>query len=81
MCLLVGASLFFFFFVCVFALGVVTVVLVAGCAARPGGLFNQEAKAKFDEWTKRQGVAKEDAMKEYVKKVDELCGTGFESKI
>ncbi|OSX71950.1 hypothetical protein BU14_0488s0012 [Porphyra umbilicalis] len=48
---------------------------------RPGGLFNQEAKAKFDEWTKRKGVSKEDAMKEYIKKVDELCGTSFESKI
>jgi len=50
-------------------------------AARPGGLFNQEAKAKFDEWTKRKGVSKDDAMKEYIKKVDELCGTSFESKI
>ena len=34
--------------------------------ARPGGMMNFEAKAKWDEWNKYKGKSKEDCMKLYV---------------
>jgi acyl-CoA-binding protein len=45
-------------------------------SARPGGLFNYEAKSKWDAWnalsTRGGDMSKEKAMQEYVNKVDEL---------
>lgn len=38
---------------------------------RPGRM-NVRARAKFDEWTKRKGMTKEDAMKAYIALVDKL---------
>lgn len=40
-----------------------------------------EAKAKWDAYSKRKGLSKEEAMKSYIEKVDALCGTSFASKI
>lgn len=52
------------------------------CATeRPGGLFNMQAKAKWDAHNGKRGMSKEDAMKAYVDKVDALCGTSFASQI
>ncbi|KAA8498726.1 Acyl-CoA-binding protein [Porphyridium purpureum] len=48
---------------------------------RPGGLFNQKEKMKWDAWNERKGMAKDDAMKAYIAKVDALAGTEFASKI
>lgn len=55
--------------------------LVPKLLERPGGLFNMEAKAKWDAYSKRKGLSKEEAMKSYIEKVDALCGTSFASKI
>ena len=38
---------------------------------RPGRM-KVRARAKFDEWTKRKGMSKEDAMKEYIALIDRL---------
>ena len=38
---------------------------------RPGRM-KIRARAKFDEWTKRKGMSKEDAMKEYIALIDRL---------
>ncbi len=38
---------------------------------RPGRM-KVRARAKFDAWTSRKGMAKEAAMKEYIKKIREL---------
>eukprot|EP00181_Compsopogon_caeruleus_P004783 CAMPEP_0184677506 /NCGR_PEP_ID=MMETSP0312-20130426/86_1 /TAXON_ID=31354 /ORGANISM="Compsopogon coeruleus, Strain SAG 36.94" /LENGTH=91 /DNA_ID=CAMNT_0027125413 /DNA_START=295 /DNA_END=570 /DNA_ORIENTATION=+ len=46
---------------------------------RPGGLFNQADKMKWDSWNAKKGTSKDDAMKAYIKKVDEMCGTSFGS--
>jgi acyl-CoA-binding protein len=40
---------------------------------RPG-LLDLKGRAKYDAWTKRKGVSKEDAMKKYVAAVDKLAG-------
>lgn len=50
-------------------------------AERPGGLFNQKEKAKWDAWNSAKGTSKDDAMKAYVAKVDSLAGTSLASKI
>ena len=41
---------------------------------RPGG-FDFKAKAKFDAWAKRKGMASEAAMRAYVDLVTKLAGT------
>lgn len=38
---------------------------------RPGRMKVRD-RAKFDEWTKRKGMSKEDAMKAYIALVDKL---------
>ena len=38
---------------------------------RPGG-FDFKAIAKFDAWTEKKGMSKEDAMRAYVELVDQL---------
>jgi acyl-CoA-binding protein len=38
---------------------------------RPG-MLDVEGRAKFDAWTKRMGLSKEEAMKEYVALVEKL---------
>lgn len=48
---------------------------------RPGGLFNQAEKAKWDAYNARKGMGKPDAMKAYIDKVDNLCGTTYASNI
>ena len=48
---------------------------------RPGGLFNQKEKMKWDAWNERKGMSKDDAMKAYIAKVDALAGTDFGTKI
>lgn len=54
---------------------------VGDCATnRPGGLFNMAEKAKWDAYSKKKGMSKEDAMKAYIDKVDSLCGTTFASQ-
>ena len=40
--------------------------------ARPG-ILDVRGRAKFDAWTKRKGVSREDAMKTYVALVDALA--------
>ncbi|HTS02395.1 MAG TPA: acyl-CoA-binding protein [Thermoanaerobaculia bacterium] len=40
--------------------------------ARPG-ILDVRGRAKFDAWTKRKGVSREDAMKKYVALVDALA--------
>lgn len=47
---------------------------------RPGGLFNMKDKAKWDAYNSRKGTSKEEAMRNYIAKVDELCGTDFTSQ-
>jgi carboxylesterase len=42
---------------------------------RPG-LLDVKGRAKFDAWTKRKGVSKEEAMKKYVALVDKLAKGG-----
>lgn len=50
-------------------------------AERPGGLFNMQAKAKWDAYNEKKGMSKENAMKAYIDKVDALCGTSFASQV
>lgn len=38
---------------------------------RPGG-FDFKAIAKYDSWTEKKGIAKEEAMKEYIALVEKL---------
>ena len=42
---------------------------------RPG-LFDVKGRAKFDAWTKRKGLSKDEAMKKYVALVDMLAKAG-----
>lgn len=44
---------------------------------KPGGLFNQKEKAKWEAWNAKKGISKEEAQKKYIEKVDQLCGTQF----
>mmetsp|Transcript_10858 Transcript_10858/g.18574 ORF Transcript_10858/g.18574 Transcript_10858/m.18574 type:complete len:93 (-) Transcript_10858:6-284(-) len=48
---------------------------------KPGGWFNEKEKRKWDAWNSRKGVAKEEAMKLYIQKVDELAKTNFAAEI
>lgn len=48
---------------------------------RPGGLFNMAEKAKWDAYSKKKGMSKDDAMRAYIDKVDALCGTTFASQV
>mmetsp|Transcript_1241 Transcript_1241/g.3837 ORF Transcript_1241/g.3837 Transcript_1241/m.3837 type:complete len:92 (+) Transcript_1241:115-390(+) len=48
---------------------------------RPGGIFNQKDKMKWDAWNAKKGVGKDDAMKEYIAKVDSLCGSDLKGQI
>ncbi|KAJ8415247.1 hypothetical protein AAFF_G00009450 [Aldrovandia affinis] len=41
--------------------------------ARPG-MLDFSGKAKWDAWEKRKGMSKDDAMKAYIDKVEELKG-------
>ena len=38
--------------------------------ARPGGMFNFEANAKWDAWNALKGMSKEEAMKLYVEEIE-----------
>ena len=40
---------------------------------RPG-MLDLKGRAKFDAWTSRKGLSREDAMKQYVALVDRLVG-------
>lgn len=54
-------------------------LLFRGATARPG-MFAMKEKAKWDAWDGLKGKSKDDAMKDYIAKVDSLCGTSFASK-
>ena len=43
--------------------------------ARPG-IFDMKGRAKFDAWTGKKGVAREDAEKQYVAVVERLSSKG-----
>ncbi|XP_059163464.1 acyl-CoA-binding protein-like isoform X3 [Physella acuta] len=45
---------------------------VGDCNTDRPGLFDMKGKAKWDAWNALKGKSKDDAMKEYVAKVDEL---------
>ena len=40
---------------------------------RPG-MLDLKGRAKFDAWTKRKGLSRDDAMKQYVALVDRMVG-------
>ena len=42
--------------------------------SRPG-LLDLKGRAKYDAWTKRKGVSKDDAIKKYVALVDDLASS------
>jgi acyl-CoA-binding protein len=41
--------------------------------SRPG-MLDMKGRAKFDAWTKKKGISKDDAMTKYVALVDRLTG-------
>lgn len=41
--------------------------------SRPG-MLDMKGRAKFDAWTKKKGISKDDAMTKYVALVDRLVG-------
>lgn len=41
--------------------------------SRPG-MLDLKGRAKFDAWTKKKGISKDDAMQKYVAFVDKLAG-------
>ena len=41
--------------------------------SRPG-MLDMKGRAKFDAWTKKKGITKDDAMTKYVAFVDKLAG-------
>ncbi|MFO0742173.1 MAG: acyl-CoA-binding protein [Labilithrix sp.] len=41
--------------------------------SRPG-MLDMKGRAKFDAWTKKKGISKDDAMTKYVALVDRLAG-------
>ena len=41
--------------------------------SRPG-MLDMKGRAKFDAWTKKKGITKDDAMTKYVAYVDKLAG-------
>jgi len=38
-------------------------------------------KAKWDAWNEKKGVSKEQAMRDYIAKVDAICGTNIASTV
>eukprot|EP00871_Galdieria_phlegrea_P003924 jgi/Galph1/4532/GphlegSOOS_G3146.1 len=44
---------------------------------KPGGLFNQKDKAKWEAWNSKKGTSKEEAQRKYIEKVDQLCKTNL----
>mmetsp|Transcript_25841 Transcript_25841/g.101972 ORF Transcript_25841/g.101972 Transcript_25841/m.101972 type:complete len:92 (+) Transcript_25841:179-454(+) len=48
---------------------------------RPGGLLAMKDKAKWDAWNEKKGVSKEQAMRDYIAKVDAICGTNIASTV
>lgn len=75
------ASPNFFFFMSGMLISLRFVPMSMPHADRPGGLFNMQAKAKWDAHNGKKGMSKDDAMKAYIDKVDALCGTSFASQI
>ncbi|KAK4536024.1 hypothetical protein CDCA_CDCA07G2049 [Cyanidium caldarium] len=54
---------------------------VGDCNSSRPGLLNPRERAKWDSWNALKGKSADDAMREYISKVDQLAGTSFQSEV
>lgn len=54
---------------------------VGDCNTGRPGLFNMRERVKWDAWNGLKGKSGDEAMREYVAKVDKMAGSAFSSEV